>query len=271
MRLKMKDVGLVTIHGMGKVDYNYYSKLEKILKKELGNQWSRVSFQNIQYAPLLQKPQDALWTEMINNQNNLLDFVKIRQFFLFGFSDAATLEYSAHSDKLKYLEVQKEIQNKLDSVLTDFEGDISKPVVIIAHSLGCQVISNYIWDAKNNKNIFENPDTTDQNKIKFRKLTSLENLVTTGCNIPLFISGLDKRECFSKPNDNFVWDNYYDPDDVLGWPLRQLDDSYNIVNDHHINAGGIFTSWNPASHNEYWSDSDVTTPLADILKSKLNP
>ena len=100
-------------------------------------------------------------------------------------------------------------------------------------------------------------------------LKSLINLVTTGCNIPLFISGISDRQCFNKPNDQFKWDNYYDPDDVLGWPLRQLSNSFNIVKDHDINAGGLFTSWNPLSHLKYWSDKDVINPLADILKNLL--
>ena len=264
----MKDVGLITLHGMGKVKTNYYSELEEILKRKLGPDWTRVSFQNVQYAPEFQEPQDELWRNMTTNPNNDLDATKIRQFFLFGFGDAGSLEYSAHNNPEKYLNIQREIRKAIDHVFLDFEEDISKPIVIIAHSLGCQVISNYLWDGANDNYIFENDDTSNQNKANFRKLVSLENLITTGCNIPLFISGLVNRECFSKPNDNFVWDNYYDPDDVLGWPLRQLGESYNIVNDHHINAGGLFSSWNPACHGEYWGDSDVTTPLAHILKSK---
>lgn len=264
----MKDVGLITLHGMGKIKTSYYSELEEILKKKLGIDWTRVSFQNVQYAPEFQEPQDELWRDIIKNTNNDLDATKLRQFFLFGFGDAGSLEHSAHKNGVKYLAVQKEIQKAIDHIYLDFEGDISKPIIIIAQSLGCQVISNYLWDAQHDGHIFENSNTSDQNKADFRRLVSLENLITTGCNIPLFVSGLENRQCFDKPNDKFIWDNYYDPDDILGWPLKQLGDTYNIVNDHHINAGGLFSSWNPASHGAYWSDSDVTSPLANILKSK---
>lgn len=38
----MKKVGLITIHGMGKIKTSYYSKLENILKKSLGEQWLEV-------------------------------------------------------------------------------------------------------------------------------------------------------------------------------------------------------------------------------------
>jgi len=207
---------------------------------------------------------------MITNTENDIDATKLRQFFLFGFGDAASLEYSAHNNKIKYLEVQKEIQNALSHAYLDFNQDKSKPVIIIAQSLGCQVISNYLWDAQNNKYIFKNTGGVDPNKLDFLRLKSMHNLVTTGCNIPLFISGISDRQSFKKPNPKFKWDNYYDPDDVLGWPLKQLGKSFTIVNDHHINAGGVFTSWNPFSHGGYWSDNDVIRPLANTLMNLLH-
>lgn len=265
----MKDVGLITIHGMGKTKVNYYDDLEEKLKKKLKSNWTRVSFQNVQYAPYLQDPQNALWRKMVAESDNDLDSTKIRQFFLYGFGDAGSLEYSAYHDHVKYLEVQREVQKAIDRVYLDFQEDKTKPIVIIAQSLGCQVISNYLWDAQNGRHIFENGDSTDQNRSNFRKLKSLKHLITTGCNIPLFVSGLEQRKCFSLPNEDFQWDNYYDPQDVLGWPLAQLDSSYEIVNDHHIDVGGIFTGWNPASHSAYWKDQDIVTPLVNILKSKL--
>ncbi len=265
----MKEVALITLHGMGKVKPSYFSKLEDGLKNQLENDWTRISFQNVQYAPILQQPQNQLWTDIVATPENDIDAKKLRQFFLYGFGDAGSLEYSAHNNKLKYIEVQNEIQRALSDAYLEFDQDKSKPVAIIAQSLGCQVISNYLWDAKNNKYIFENTDDIEPNKLEFLKLKSLRNLVTTGCNIPLFIGGISDRQCFSKPNGQFVWDNYYDPDDVLGWPLRQLGESFNIVNDHDINAGGFLTSWNTFSHEKYWSDNDVILPLANTLKNLL--
>lgn len=265
----MKEVALITLHGMGKIKTSYYSELEEMLKDRLKEKWARVSFQNVQYAPILQAPEDALWASMVANPENELDGIKLRQFFLFGFGDAGSLEHSAQTDKQQYIEVQREIQKALDHALLDFDGDTKKPIVIIAQSLGCQVVSNYLWDAQHGKNIFSEPSDDQPERAGFRALKSLMNLVTTGCNIPLFIAGLADRKCFAKPNDSFVWDNFYDRDDVLGWPLKQLGSTYNIVRDHPINSGGMLSSWNIASHGEYWSDTDVVNPLADILLSKM--
>lgn len=265
----MKELALITLHGMGKVKTSYYSELEEMLKSRLKEKWTRVSFQNVQYAPILQAPEDALWASMVANPENELDGIKLRQFFLFGFGDAGSLEHSAQTDKQQYIEVQREIQKALDHALLDFDGDTKKPIVIIAQSLGCQVVSNYLWDAQHGTNIFSEPSADASERTGFRALKSLTNLVTTGCNIPLFIAGLTDRKCFAKPNDSFVWDNFYDPDDVLGWPLKQLGPTYSIVRDHPINSGGMLSSWNIASHGGYWSDTDVVSPLADILLSKM--
>lgn len=267
----MKDVALITLHGMGKVKPSYYSKLEAGLQSRLGDAWTRVSFQNVQYAPILQKPEDELWAAMIDESANRLDGKELREFLLYGFGDAGSLEHSAaQADKTQYISVQREIQGALERALDDFKGDTSKPVVIIAQSLGCQVISNYLWDAGAGKNIFAELPKINPAKNEFLKLGSLTNLVTTGCNIPLFIGGIADRKCFNKPKQFLAWDNYYDPDDVLGWPLRQLGPMYkDIVTDHQINSGGLFSSWNVSSHGRYWSDANVIDPLSDILVSRM--
>ena len=264
-----KKLALITIHGMGKVKPQYYAGLENKLKRKLGNDWSKISFQNIHYAEALQKPQDKLWWDIKKTRDNDIDATKLRQFFLFSFGDAATLEYSGHKDKKKYLEVQVNIQSALKKAYLDLGEDKSKPVVLIAHSLGCQIISNYLWDAGKTKNIFKETQS-NKNLFEFLQLKSMTNLVTTGCNIPLFVSGLDDRVCFNKPNTKLKWDNYYDPDDVLGWPLRQLGDSYKFIKDHHINAGGLLTSWNPLSHGKYWTDNDLIRPLVNKLMNHIN-
>lgn len=266
----MKDIALITLHGMGKVNEDYYVPLEKGLKGWLGKDWSRIAFQNVQYAPILQTPEDDLWRAMVADPENDLDATRLRQFFLYGFGDAGSLEHSAHRNDGKYLDVQREIQRALGAAYGELGSDASKPVLIVAQSLGCQVISNYLWDAEKNQHGFAGTESDTSDAMEFLRLRSLRNLVTTGCNIPIFISGISDRICFAPPNNEFAWDNYYDPDDVLGWPLAQLGPTFNFIADHHINAGGLLTGWNPLSHLGYWSDSDVVQPLARKLLGLLS-
>ena len=266
----MRKVALITLHGMGKIKPSYFAELEVGLKDRLGDAWSAVSFQNVQYAPILQAPEDALWDAMMACPDNALDGVKLRQFLLYGFGDAGSLEHSLKSDKRAYLATQAEIFAALSRALAD--GGPAVPVVIIAQSLGCQVISNYVWDAQHERNLFDpafaayrqHQPVTDLHRLK-----TCVQLVTTGCNIPLFVAGLAERVCFAAPNAEFRWDNYYDRDDVLGWPLRQLGPSYDLIHDHPVNAGGALSAWNVASHGEYWSDTSVLDPLAEALRQRL--
>ena len=109
-------------------------------------------------------------------------------------------------------------------------------------------------------------ETTGSPKDQFRRLKSLRALFTTGCNIPIFVAGHGKVVAIDPPCKDFEWRNYYDEDDVLGWPLRPLSDSYDkLVKDYEINVGGLFTSWNPLGHTEYWKDEDFLRQLVDFL------
>ena len=36
-----------------------------------------------------------------------------------------------------------------------------------------------------------------------------------------------------------------------------------------MNVGSILRSWNPLSHEEYWTDNDFTTPVATLIRELL--
>ncbi|NIY85227.1 hypothetical protein [Vibrio hepatarius] len=261
-----KEIAVITLHGMGDYKPSYFDGLRKKLIKSLQDDWSKVAFIPVQYQPILQNNQNDIWQKM---NRYPLDGAILRRFLLFGFSDAGSLEHSARSKVSdQYVQVQLEIIRALDEAYLKL-GDSNKPVVIVAQSLGCQVISNYIWDSQNDLGVFNGlePDAVQDVK-KFRRLGSCVYLLTTGCNIPMFVGGLKPIKPIRKISDDFKWENYFDKDDVLGWPLSPLSDEYGeLVDDHAINAGGIFTSWTPWSHGKYWTDKNVTKPLIKKIKA----
>ena len=119
------------------------------------------------------------------------------------------------------------------------------PVIVLAQSLGAHVISSYIWDAsKPAKEVFagiwtSSHDGVDSDRDDFRRMRTVERFYTTGCNIPLFVAGHKVIEPIEPAMDSFKWYNFFDEDDVLGWPLRPLSESYKkLVEDIPINAGG---------------------------------
>lgn len=264
-----KQLAIITLHGMGEYKPNYFQELREELIDDLGDDWSKIAFEPVQYQPILQNNQNEIWQRM--NRFHL-DGPTLRRFLLFGFSDAGSLEHSARSTvSTQYLNVQKAIMQAIDQAYIQL-GNTNKPVIIVAQSLGCQVISNYVWDAQNNKGIFRAQDYAEDNdQNNFRRLKSCVHLLTTGCNIPMFVGGLDPIQAIKKPSDHFTWDNYFDKDDVLGWPLSPLSPSYQaLVTDHEISAGGIFSGWSPWSHAQYWGDKDVLRPLVTKIKESIN-
>lgn len=271
-----KAVALITIHGMGDTERDYYVEFYDKIKKSLGEAaWAKVIFKDIYYQDVLQGNQEAIFNKM----RQQIDWMKLRKFLLFGFSDAASLEYNKHTRGSPYFLTQKIILDAMDAIFDDSE-EQSIPVIIIAQSLGCHIISSYLWDADSTRipsvgvwSVPRDDGVLDGSpKDQFRRMKSLHCLYTTGCNIPIFVAGHKRIEAIRPPSPLFKWHNFFDEDDVLGWPLKPLSSSYeSLVEDIPINAGGglfgtIAASWNPFSHGQYWTDKEVIRHLAAAIK-----
>ena len=96
--------------------------------------------------------------------------------------------------------------------------------------------------------------------------------MTLQIRVPKSLDESEKATSASSIKKASRWRNYYDPDDILAYPLKPLSPAYAkaVHEDVPINVGGVFTSWNPASHSQYWTDNSFTKPaataIADVLK-----
>jgi hypothetical protein len=253
--------GVLTIHGMGNQRPDFDSALKHHIYKYLPEEIiSDLVFKSIWYHGDFQDRQGKVWQAMLDSQNPL-DQQSLRKFFLYFFSDAATSEIRPDEESSTYKRIQKTILRELNALRVEL-GDQDLPVVIIAHSLGCQIISNYIWDAQKGIGIWKNQKPTP-----FQALATTRLMITSGCNIPLFVSGLGKIEAIKKPNSQFEWHNFYDRDDILGWPLKPLSQGFPnayaqvVTEDREINTG-----WTPFSHSDYWEDSNFIKPAAQLIR-----
>jgi len=277
-----QDVILISVHGMGDTPDDFDAGFKDAIARRLGPaDWSRVYYDRVYYQGVLQDNQEAVFAQM--KARSEIDWIKLRKFLLFGFSDAAGLERRAQDAGSPYEQTQQIILDTLDRCF-DFVGD-ALPVVIVAHSLGCQVVSNYLWDAQRtaaSQGVFAGGGPTDvpsgSKKDKFRRLRSLRYLYTTGCNIPIFVAGLAQNKIKAPKTAtggySILWKNFYDEDDVLGWPMKPLSSEHRraVYRDIQVNANGgllgtLAGSWNPLSHSAYWTDGDVLTPLARDIRS----
>lgn len=278
----MYDVVLVPIHGMGKTSRRFDADLRKELSDEMRDDWERVLVAPVYYQDVLQPNQSRVMKKMKRHD---LDWIKLRTFVLYGFSDAAGLEHRANEEGSPYMETQQKIWDALEGAYQLIGRSV--PVVIVAQSLGGQVISNYLWDAQArsaSRGVWRRPPSGMERDLKrFLKLKTLSHLYTTGCNIPIFVAGFPEDDIVPVKHDSdgygFEWWNYYDADDALGWPLRPLNTAYRraVRADREVNADGggfwgrVSHGWNPLSHKRYWTDPDVVRPLARHLKALIHP
>ncbi|MDP2714243.1 hypothetical protein [Rheinheimera sp.] len=284
----MKHVALLCIHGMGETRPDYADKLFNQLRQGLGADASQLYCGTVYYQDLLLYNEQRVWQAV----GSRLRWSKLRRFMLFGFADAAALEHRKEQPHSLYHYSQLKIARALYLAKQQLTAD--GKLVLLAHSLGCHVLSCYLWDAQQAKagikpaagiwrdikryqaGISGDNPLTDED-IAFLRGDRLLSLITTGCNIPIFVAAhaMEQIVPFNKPHRDFVWHNYYDKDDVLGWPLADLSPGYAaLVTDIEVNAGGGFfgwlaASWNPLSHNQYWQEKKVITALNTQLTALL--
>lgn len=274
-----KSVGLLIVHGMGDTAWDFHEELLAPLRTRLQADWDRIAWRALYYQPILQRYERTIFEQM----RPLIRWEGLRELMLFGFSDAASLEHKKELANSPYYLTQQLILERLDELYEEL-GRVAAPLVVVAQSLGCQVISNYIWDAQQPRAYagIWNGDLNDgvlpnTPRDRFRRMQSLQRFMTTGCNIPVFVAGhatiepIDRR----KLGAAFRWINQFDPDDVLGWPLQQLSAGYSaLVEDVAINASGEsllerIKSVSPYSHTQYWSTQRVLDRIETALRDLL--
>lgn len=283
-----KKAAFITVHGMGRTELMYNQAIVQELQGRLGSLSNDLHFGKVYYQDILQSNEDRVWNSMVRR----VKWDDLREFLLFGFVDAAGLESNKDGNGSNYWKAQIIIAKELLTAREAMGGD--GPVVFLAQSLGGQVTSCYFWDANQNNHgklpksgiwhsISDAANAiTGERDLSEEEIASLRGshfrvFMTTGCNIPIFVAAHANDDIIPiHPNDAFEWHNFYDKDDVLGWPLAVLSDQYGkVVVDHPINAGGsmmgwLLKSWNPMSHTQYWADDEVLDPLEQKIRTLLS-
>ena len=245
------------------------------LSARLKGDWERIAWRPIYYQDALQGNQRLVLERM----KPRIRWEGLRELMMFGFSDAASLEHKKEEDDKPYYRSQRLILDAFDAVYDEAGGPI--PLAIVAQSLGCQVMSNYIWDAQQAprahagvwSGLLTDGVPINSPRDRFRRCKTLQRLLTTGCNIPVFVAGHPQIAPIDRMRlgERFEWVNQFDPDDVLGWPLRELSPGYAaLVEDVEVNAsGGSLFGASPYSHTGYWRTSRVLDRMAAELRALL--
>jgi hypothetical protein len=288
-RTAMPQAALLTVHGMGETPREYAEKMFRNVRERLGSLGERVDFRSIYYQDILKPNQETVWAK-VSGATTKLHYDDLRRFLLFGFGDAAGLENRKEIAGSVYELAQAAIARQLLGV---YRQAPDSAIVFLAQSLGCQVLSSYVYDAQKAlagepvlAGIWKDVDAWCLRTLghrlsaaerRFLAAGSCTAFVTTGNNIPIFVAAhktMDIRP-IARPTPGFEWINIYDPDDALGWPLQPLSPDYAaLVDDRPINAGRgmvnwILKSWNPMSHSAYWDDAQVVGTVVEMLRRQV--
>lgn len=276
-------LGVLIVHGMGSQQPDYADAMIEELKSRLGKLNANpndISWEPVYLAGVLQEKESALWLDL--SRQHKLRYKSLRQFIFHALGDAIAYQKVGGIRRDVYAQIHDKIfehivhlKKTLQSSLSSSDGET--PIVVMAESLGGYMISNYIWDRQ------QGYESGKYGGNPFFEMKTVAGIVTFGCNIPVFSLAYDQIRCITFPDPALEryfpgrsgeevrraakWLNFYDPDDVLGFPLKPLSPSYNatVTEDVAINVGGILSFWNPLSHLEYWTDSDFTKPVARFL------
>jgi len=266
-------LAVVIIHGMGVEDPRFADGLIAELQRRLeghGKNATEVAFASVFWADITQASQDAYLERA--RQENELNFIGLRQFVVGALGDAAAYQRVEDPNNSVYLAIHERIESVNRELFRTQLGETSVPLIVMAHSLGGHIMSNYIWD-------LQHGNVPRKGLSAFEKFWTHAGMITFGCNIPLFTFCYKQIEPITFPSPRLPpdikslarWYNFFDADDVLGYPLKPVSTSYARVVDADIqvNVGSLLTSWNPASHTEYWTDEAFTKPVAKFLAAFL--
>ncbi|WP_300529629.1 hypothetical protein [Maricaulis sp.] len=265
---------------------------------------------------------DVIWAPVLWSLEDLeayqKDLIKERKDWkrLFGFVASALADASAyqmlaldHENRKgsNYYRVQRTVYGALRGAAARAEAlghELDKtPILAVCQSMGCHILSSYAWDVRQHpERIFDEGE-----EVEYASFATLENLasaVFTGCNLPLLTAGIPvERKVPLRITRNSAkwgraqrWLNFYDPDDVLGYPLEEEfaaywggrhpdqeqllaergrdPDAEVWVKDTEYEMRTVLglptpTGMSPFVHNEYWRSGEVLSAVEHAIRALL--
>ena len=237
-------LGVLFIHGIGSQDVDFADGMIAKLRKELKDP-DAVEFETVHWAPLIEEKSQSMWKRLTTRK---LGWKFLRKYFINALGDA-----TAYNNEM-YDDVHTCIEDAMMALRHKLHYHPFTPVIVVAHSLGCAMITDYIWDRQHSENM-----VTD------RFMLPIKGIFTMGCNIPVF--ALSHEPIHAIDASEIKWVNIYDKDDIMGYPLQPVSESYAeaVDADMQVNTGRWWSSWNPLSHNDYWTDNDVIDIMSEVM------
>jgi hypothetical protein len=264
-------VAFAAIHGMGAQDAHFADDFLKRVRAEvvkLGVSDRGLFVEPVYWGDIFQREEDTLWQRMADAHR--LDWAWMRKFVMGVLADAVAYRRPNAGQYDQYQAIHQRVHEHLAELSA--RAGATTPLVVAAHSLGSVIFSDHVWDEQKRRG---------PGRDALTRCETLAGIITFGSNIPLFTLGLEQITAIAFPPPKLAkplksvaqWNNYFDRDDVLGYPLREISPSFAaaVHADFELSVGGFLEQWNPASHTAYWDDDAfiglVAKQIADVAKA----
>jgi hypothetical protein len=277
--MSTRKIAVIVLHGIGSSNADYAEGLcEGLRTRTRAECGDGIVLHPIHWHPLLDPIEHELMIRA--RRGGTLRFPITREFLVNFIGDAFAYQ-PALRERTMYNAIHELIADKLRLLAAEVGGDA--PLCIIAHSLGSVIASNYIYDLQTHPTRAIIADSVIEKMhpmpTPLEKGETLALFYTMGSPIALFtlrytdppygrpIAMPPPALAAYHPGLFSEWVNFYDPDDAIGFPLRELNPEYgrSVTADRAIDVGNRLTSWNPLSHLSYWNDADLLNPIARSL------
>lgn len=281
-------IGVLVTHGMGDPKPDFAAGLIRRLRARLGRDADDVAFEPCHWAPILQMSQDRIWQKLLEGGRDM-DQKRMRRWIMSALGDpVGYLSGYMQDGEPVHLKVHECVRDALARLSARLDEPDTAPLVVLAHSLGSVVASNYIWNEERASGELRPAGSRLAGSIgevkrapvgrtPFERMESLVTLVTYGSTIPLFLPPVEPLECIHFPRATLPphlravarWLNVYDPDDLLGYPIADAWDELHgsRIDDVAVNIGIFPLSETPFAHTLYDRDgSFLKLVVAEIRK-----
>lgn len=256
---------IAVIHGIGESNPNFAEGFIDRVRERIrieGLPDSAFEFTQVYWGDVLLDREDELFKRLCEER---MDYKPLRHLMVQFHGNSLVYDSCNRSDpRSPYRRIHARIDRALGILAAEAGGDA--PLTIIAHSLGTVVLSNYLWDLQHPNPASEVAPTA------LERGQTLANVFTLGSPLPLWaLRHADFGKPFRFPVGRYAhvgaWVNFYDEDDVLGYPLKHLNPEYDeaVTADQRINVGGPIAGATPMSHLGYWESRSVANEIATKL------
>jgi len=275
-------IAVLVIHGMGdqKDDFSeFFNEGIAHFYNSRGGNEKELSIEKIYWADVLAAEEKEIIKrtagETLSFRNYLRPFVVnyladvIAYQKTFERKELEKKQNDEYGDRGIYYLIQERISNGIGKLKTSYGEGV--PIIMVGHSLGSVMLLNYIHDMQKSE------DDKIKRRWDYEDKFNLVGLITMGSPLALWLLRFNEfgrsikfplETTEEKFKDSAKWYNFFDPEDILAYPLKNLNKTYSELaplTDIKIEVGTAISGMTPLSHNGYFKSTEIMEFIADYI------